>query len=460
MKDSALTDAAGGSRTQARVFISYRSEDPDRGLAQFFFDQLKGNGHIPFMAAESIELGEGWSERIDRELEACDFFLLLLSPQSAASEMVTEEVRRAKELRDSREDKRPGILPIRLQFPMDAELNYDLRGYLNRIQQAKWESEADTPRILEQVLRSISKGRAPDEVAQEDEPLVSASPAFEGPNGRPLPVAEPEIPGGQMELASKFYIEREPFEGRCKQAIGQSAGLVRIKAPRQMGKTSLLARILHDAKQKDYRTASITFQLMEERVQKDLDGFFLRFCALVSRDLGIPKRQLKEYWADNVDLFGPKDCCTDYFAEFLLGDLERPLVLGLDEVDKLFPYNEVATEFLSLLRAWNEAGKSGGDWAKLRMVVVHSTESYVDMDTNQSPFNVGLAVELPEFTNEQIVDLARRHGLGWGLAEAKSLKKMVGGHPYLTRLGRLSLVGEDRATVLYRGCEQVFKCFR
>ena len=50
------------------------------------------------MAGESIRLGENWVERINRELEQCDYFLLLLSEQSATSEMVTEEVRRAKKL--------------------------------------------------------------------------------------------------------------------------------------------------------------------------------------------------------------------------------------------------------------------------------------------------------------------------------------------------------------------------
>ena len=431
------------SGSKARVFISYRSKDPDQGLARLFFDKLAESGHIPFMAGESISLGEGWSERVDRELEACDYFLLLLSPKAASSEMVTEEVRRARELREGRPDRRPGILPIRLQFPMEAELNYDLRGYLNRIQQATWESEEDTPRILQQILNAISQSSVPDEIPLDEAPSVSATPVFYGPNGRPLPIAEPEIPGGQMELASKFYIKREPYEERCKQAIARPAGLVRIKAPRQMGKTSLMARILHDAQQKQYRTASITFQLMEERVQKDLDRFFLRFCALVSRDLELSRKQLKDYWDENVDLFGPKDCCTDYFEEYVLADLNSPLVLGLDEVDRLFPYKDVAEEFLSLLRAWNEKGKNSSDWAKLRIIVVHSTESYVALDTNQSPFNVGLAVELPEFTADQVLELARRHGLDWSQTEVEPLMEMVGGHPYLIRLGLYRIAQQD-----------------
>jgi hypothetical protein len=82
------------------------------------------------------------------------YFLLLLSEKSATSEMVTEEVRRARELRDlpkaaalryRRSEHKPIILPIRVNFPIDSPLNYDLRGYLQRIQQQEWKSSADTP---------------------------------------------------------------------------------------------------------------------------------------------------------------------------------------------------------------------------------------------------------------------------------------------------------------------------
>ncbi|MBG1260875.1 trypsin-like peptidase domain-containing protein [Nostoc commune] len=69
----------------ARVFISYRSQDPDLSLAQHFYEAIKAAGHEAFMAGENIRLGENWPQRIDRELERCDYFLLLLSSQSAAN---------------------------------------------------------------------------------------------------------------------------------------------------------------------------------------------------------------------------------------------------------------------------------------------------------------------------------------------------------------------------------------
>ena len=79
----------------ARVFISYRSDDPDLSLAQTFYEELLAAGHQPFIAGESL-LGDDWPARIGSELEESDYFLLLLSSRSATSDMVTEEVKRAK----------------------------------------------------------------------------------------------------------------------------------------------------------------------------------------------------------------------------------------------------------------------------------------------------------------------------------------------------------------------------
>ncbi|MGK7874196.1 MAG: AAA-like domain-containing protein [Xenococcaceae cyanobacterium] len=420
-----------------RVFISYRSKDPDLSLAQKFYEYLKAAGHQPFMAGASIKLGENWPQRIDRELKQCDYFLLLLSPESVTSEMVTEEVRRAKELQSRHQEHKPIILPIRVNFPLDAPLNYNLRGYLSRIQQREWQSSADTSGILQEILSLLSAGEAPKQAESE----IKVAPAVESPNSPPLPVAEPELPRGQIGLASPFYVSREPLESRCYQAIEKRGALIRIKAPRQMGKTSLLSRILHHAEQQSCKAVSLSFQQTDESIFQDLNQFLRRFCALISRQLGVSPRKVNECWDD--ELFGPKDNCDEYFKQYLLADLNSPLVLGLDEVDRIFPYNQVAKEFLMLLRAWNEKAKVDSTWAKLRLVMVHSTETYVVMDTNASPFNVGLSIELPEFNPTQVLDLAKRHGLVWGTGEVEQLMGMVGGHPYLVRLALYKIAQQD-----------------
>ncbi|MBD2232505.1 AAA-like domain-containing protein [Phormidium tenue] len=419
----------------AQIFISYRSQAPDIDLAQEFHDALKAAGHNVFMASKSIRLGENWPQRIDAELKQADYFLLLLSHQSVTSEMVTEEVRQAKHLQDTRQDGRPVILPIRVNLPMDVPLNYDLRGYLQRIQQGQWESPADTPQLLGDILELIAEGK-PQLPVQALEPIA---PPLEIPDHPPLPVAEPELPGGQVDLASPFYIERPNIDSRCFEAIVKPGALIRVKAPRQMGKTSLMARTLHHAEMQGCLKVPLSFQIADGKIFTDLDQFLKWFCASVGRRLRLPNK-LSDYWDD---FFGSKDNCTAYFEEYLLAEIDQPLALGLDEVDLVFQYPDIASDFFGLLRAWHEDGKSRDIWKKLRLIVVHSTEVYIPLNINQSPFNVGLPIDLPEFTLPQIADLAHRHGLADTAEHLVPLEEMIGGHPYLVRVALYNLARQD-----------------
>jgi hypothetical protein len=55
------------------------------------------------------------------------------------------------------------------------------------------------------------------------------------------------------------------------------------------------------------------------------------------------------------------------------------------------------------------------------------------MNVNRSPFNVGLPIELGEFSRSQVRDLVERHGLDWSDTELDRLMGMIAGHPYLVR---------------------------
>jgi serine/threonine-protein kinase len=423
--------------TSQRVFISYRSQEPDVSLAQEFHDHLQAAGHTAFMAAKSIPWGANWIERIDQELKQCDYFLLLLSEQSASSDMVAGEVRTARGLRDK--VGKPIILPIRVNLPIDDPLNYELRSVLQTIQQKSWRSPDDTPVLVQEILSLMAAGAVPEPVAVEI-PVVATLPSKNRP---PLPVADLELPQGTIPLESEFYVQRGPWDERCCQQIERKAGLIRIKAPRQWGKTSLFVRIRAHAKNQGYQTIALDFLETDEATFESSSIFLKRFCIMVSRQLGISLRKVPELWDEYEGLLTPKETCSEYIEQYVLADLTGPLFLGIDELDRLFPYDQAAKEFLMLLRAWNEKAKVNEIWSKLRMVIAHSTESYVVMDTNASPFNVGLAVDLLEFNIEQVLDLAERHGLNWKMGEVEQLMAIVGGHPYLVRLSIYRIAQED-----------------
>ncbi|WP_445246426.1 AAA-like domain-containing protein [Microcoleus sp. OTE_8_concoct_300] len=433
---SAAGETASSSRI-VKIFVSYRSAEPDRELGKQLETALSAIGHTVFTAENNIRLGDNWFDRINFFLQECDYLLLLLPPTGNQSELLTYQVQQAKELQDSRPDRKPIILPIRVGFPLNAPLNHDLRGYLYRIKQREWKTTADTPIIIEEVLNLLAEKPAlfPEQTEDSTQKQLLEISSDE----IPLPAAEPELPGGQVDVASQFYVERPPIEERCYQTIVQPSALIRIKAPRQMGKTSLMARILHHGARQGYCTVPLTFQLVDKAVFADLDKFLKWFCAYVGRELHLPN-QLDDYWDE---IFGSKVNCKDYFEKYILPQIDSPLILGLDEIDRVFQYPDIAEDFLGLLRAWHEESKRRDIWKKLRLIVVHSTEVYIPMNINQSPFNVGLPVDLPELNYQQIQDLAARHNLNWSEAEVEKLMAIVGGHPYLVRVALYHISRSD-----------------
>ncbi|MEA5574503.1 AAA-like domain-containing protein [Calothrix sp. UHCC 0171] len=273
--------------------------------------------------------------------------------------------------------------------------------------------------------------------------LSSPSLSVESPPS-PLEIENPE---GEVPLDSQFYIERPPIEQQCYEEIKKPGSLIRIKAPQQMGKSSLFARILQQAENQGSKTVTIDFQLAEERFFSDLNQFLHFFCDTVAEAVAGDDRELQEKLLGQLDehwqsgqRFGYMRTCKNYFERYLFPEIQQPLVLGLESVERLFEYPKIYKDFFALLRAVHEEAKRRDIWKQLRLAIAYSTEAYVPVDINQSPFNVGLALELPEFTQEQVKDLAQRHQLNWNDTEVESLMKLIGGHPFLVRLAMYKTV--------------------
>ncbi|BAZ23688.1 hypothetical protein NIES4073_45770 [Kalymmatonema gypsitolerans NIES-4073] len=239
-----------------------------------------------------------------------------------------------------------------------------------------------------------------------------------------------ESPEGQVPLASSLYIERSTIEQTCYQEILQPHAFIRIFAPRNMGKTSLIARILDYGSSQNYHTVRLSLHHAGTQVFAQSSRFLRWFCSNVTQQLGLESR-LNDFWDEDM---GALINSTIYFQGYLLKELSNPIVLALDKVDQLFEYPEVASDFFVLLRSWYEETKDISVWQKLRVVMAHAVEVYIPLPTHRSPFNVGLAIELPTFSPEQVQDLAERHGLQLTKRELEQLMKLTGGFPYLIRL--------------------------
>ncbi|MBW4612343.1 MAG: AAA-like domain-containing protein [Desmonostoc vinosum HA7617-LM4] len=238
-------------------------------------------------------------------------------------------------------------------------------------------------------------------------------------------------PDGLVPLDSPFYVERPPIEELVYREITQPGCVIRIRAPRHMGKSSLVLRLLAFAQMQGYCIVNLNCYQIDSECLTNLNKLLRCFCWHVARELDIDPK-LNKIWDDEI---GSKLSCSFYFQSYLLKQIQNPVVLVLNEVDRFFEYPHIAQEFFALLRSWCEEAQHSPNWQKLKLVVVYSTEEYVTLDINRSPFNIGLPIRLPEFTQQQIQDLAERHGLDWSNGEESAqLMSLVGGHPALIRI--------------------------
>ena len=240
-----------------------------------------------------------------------------------------------------------------------------------------------------------------------------------------------ESPYDAVPLGSPFYITRSPIEEQACTTLAQPGGLVRIRAAKGLGKSSLLLRIAAFAQEKQYRIVHLDGQALDPHCYEDGDRFLRWLCAAISHQLKL-ENKLDQYWDEDI---GSKLSCTAYLDEYILDTIQQPLLLMIGNINELLNHPQIARIFFPMLRFWHEQTKYSDRFQALRVLLSGATESYVELDVHQSPFNVGLTLQLQPFTQEEVHELALRHGLDWTFfGQSAQLTHLTGGNPYLVRL--------------------------
>ncbi len=431
----------------AHLFICYkRSASPDRKLAAYLYEFLTAQSHDVFIDS-TMRTGEAWLEEIDRQIKASDFLIVLLSQESADSEMVQAEVRRAYEYRKLQ--GRPHILPLRIAY--EGLLPYSIEAFLDPLQYVVWRSDADNEHVGRDIL-AVIEGRLAKRTPIQIRPM--AEEVFLSEDGRivadeeglhpPLPEFDPrfleelEAPGGAVKLRDRFYVEREA-DARLKREVVRAGTTTTIRAARQTGKSSLLVRGAHHARQNGATVVSLDMQRVGSDHLERPDVFLRYLAEFIVRGLRLDVAQVEKSWRGSL---GPQDKLTYLMQDYVLPGCAVPIVLALDEADRLLQ-TEFYSDFFALLRSWHNSRAWDDRWNRLNIVMVISTEPYLLIpDVTRSPFNVGLGLYLKDFDESQVRRLNRRHGSPVKESDFPRLMELLSGQPYLTRKALYTLVDE------------------
>src|SRR5262249_29782517 len=128
-----------------------------------------------------------------------------------------------------------------------------------------------------------------------------------------------------------------------------------------------LIRTIDAATKAGKRVAFLDFQLFDRAALANTDRFFRQFCAWLTRKLKLADR-VAEYWS--MDL-GNSQSCTLYVGDYLLQELDGPLVLAMDEVESLFD-TDFRSDFFGMLRSWHNNRAVDPVWKQLDLALVTS----------------------------------------------------------------------------------------
>jgi len=406
MPRAPVNAAPAGSIATRRIMLAYkRDAQPDEEVLHFLEAELTRRGASVFIDRH-LKPGMEWAREIEQQIRSSDIVIPLLSPASVQSEMLGLEVEIAKEAAQQNNGK-PFLVPVRVN--LEGRLPDPLGPILDPIQYAMWKSAADNERLLAELL-----------------------PAIENPPPRRVK-SDSGDGHGAVPLDSEYYIVRGTDQVFLD-AIANRDSIVLIKGPRQMGKTSLLARGLQHARKSGAKVVLTDFQKLSQEDLKSAGALFRGLAELIADQLELDF--VEQNWAperiSNANLAFEK-----FLKREVLRKLEQPLVWGMDEVDRLFRC-DFATQVFGLFRAWhNERSLDpDGPWSRLSMAIVHATEPHLFIqDLNQSPFNVGTKIALEDFTGGQVAELNRRYNSPLRDAELDRFHDLVGGHPFLARRG-------------------------
>ncbi len=313
----------------------------------------------------------------------------------------------------------------------------------------EWTARKKTSPSQEQPARPVAsvepKSTPPSSSAMQSEEQtfsdgqpVAVSETLVEPRSSYDPQPSLEIPLGVVRPNSPFYIERPADEQLRRQVLGAGT-LTTIRAGRQAGKTSLLMRGVQIAKQDKRPVAYLDFQTVEAEYRKTLESLLRHLADKIAYQLKIESHRIGDTWQSSS---GAPDKFSRFLEIEVLEQAKAPILLAIDEADQLLdaPYK---TDFFGLVRAWDSLRAYDERWAKLNVAMVISTHPFLLIEnTNQSPFNVGLRIELQDFTEAQVSDLNHRHGDPVASEEMPAMMDLLGGHPYLVRQALYTLVDQ------------------
>ncbi|MEO1558816.1 MAG: AAA-like domain-containing protein, partial [Cyanobacteria bacterium J06632_19] len=240
--------------------------------------------------------------------------------------------------------------------------------------------------------------------------------------------------GASLPVDAPSYVQRQADKEFYQKLLASK--FCYVLNSRQMGKSSLRVQTMQRLQAAGTVCATVDLTGIGKVTQEQWYGGIVYKLVKSYRLESRFDFDWQKWWQKQREILSPVQCLSLFVEEVLLVKIQKPIVIFVDEIDKVLSQDFSLDDFFALIRFFQNQRVDNPIFERLTFALLGvATPSDLITDKTQTPFNIGEAIELHGFQIDEVEPLIKglQGRFNYPQGVIKEIINWTGGQPFLTQ---------------------------